>query len=388
MARYIIRRVLWGIVLLILVSLLTFLVFYVFPAANPAALRAGRQPSPKVIAYITHALGLDKPIYVQFWDYMKGIVLHFNFGYSYYSQQSVLSLIINRLPATISLTVGAVVLWVAIGVPVGIISAVMRGRPLSRRARMTMLLGWLVAVLIPVILFVVATPDWGGVFLLLWALTGVVILVVFFAKKGDFLDRSAMGTSLAFVSMPVFWLGLIVIFLFASDIGKFPILPGANSYVGLTLDPWEWFKSLLLPWFVLAATQAAIYSRLLRGSLLEVMGADYIRTARAKGVRESRVIWHHGVRFGDNAGGHRDRNRHRRPARRRRSDRDCVRHPGDRSPQLQRDRQHRYPDRAGDGAPCRHVHRRGEYHRRHLLRLSRSASALLVRRCAVTPQPG
>ncbi len=296
MARYIIRRVLWGIVLLILVSLLTFLVFYVFPAANPAALRAGRQPSPKVIAYITHALGLDKPIYTQFWDYMKGIVLHFNFGYSYYSQQSVLSLITNRLPATISLTVGAVVLWVAIGVPVGIISAVMRGRPLSRRARMTMLLAWLVAVLIPVILFVVATPDWGGVFLLLWALTGVVILVVFFAKKGDFLDRSAMGTSLAFVSMPVFWLGLIVIFLFASDIGKFPILPGANSYVGLTVDPWEWFKSLLLPWFVLAATQAAIYSRLLRGSLLEVMGEDYIRTARAKGVRESRVIWHHGVR--------------------------------------------------------------------------------------------
>jgi peptide/nickel transport system permease protein len=96
--------------------------------------------------------------------------------------------------------------------------------------------------------------------------------------------------------MPVFWLGLVVLFLFASDIGKFPLLPGANSYVGLTTDPAKWFTSLILPWFVLAATSAAIYSRLLRGSLIEAMGEDYIRTARAKGLTERRVIWRHGVR--------------------------------------------------------------------------------------------
>jgi peptide/nickel transport system permease protein len=96
--------------------------------------------------------------------------------------------------------------------------------------------------------------------------------------------------------MPVFWLGLIVLYLFASDIGKFPILPGASTYVGLTVDPWKWFTSLILPWFVLAASFAAIYSRLLRGNLVEVMGEDYIRTARAKGVPERRVIWHHAVR--------------------------------------------------------------------------------------------
>jgi peptide/nickel transport system permease protein len=105
-----------------------------------------------------------------------------------------------------------------------------------------------------------------------------------------------MGIALTFVSMPVFWLALIVLYLFASDIGRFPILPGANAYVGLTVNPLKWFESLILPWIVLAATQAAIYSRLLRGNLLEVMGEDYIRTARAKGLPERRVIWRHGVR--------------------------------------------------------------------------------------------
>jgi peptide/nickel transport system permease protein len=94
----------------------------------------------------------------------------------------------------------------------------------------------------------------------------------------------------------VFWLGLVVLYLFADDIGKFPILPGANSYVGLTVNPVDWFTSLILPWIVLAATSAAIYSRLLRGSLIEAMGEDYIRTARAKGLKERRVIWRHGVR--------------------------------------------------------------------------------------------
>jgi peptide/nickel transport system permease protein len=239
MARYIIRRILWGVVLLILVSAVTFVIYDVLPTANPAILRAGRNASPAIIHHITVELGLNHSVFVQFWDYMKGIFLHFNFGYSYYSGQSVLSLIVNRLPATLSLTVGAVVLWVMAGIPVGIISAI---------------------------------------------------------KRGTFIDRISMTTALAFVSMPVFWLALIVLFLFAFDIGKLPILPGANSYVGLTVDPWEWFKSLLLPWFVLAATQAAIYSRLLRGNLLEVMGEDYIRTARAKGLKERRVIWKHGVR--------------------------------------------------------------------------------------------
>ena len=239
MTAYIIRRILWGIVLLILVCLLTFILFNVLPGANPAQLRAGRNASPAIIAHITHELGLDKPVYTQFWDYMKNIVLHFNFGYSYYSGASVTSLIMNRLPATISLAIGAAIVWLVTGVLVGVISAV---------------------------------------------------------KRGTLLDRGAMGIALVFVSMPVFWFGLVLLFLFANDIGRFKIFPGAGSYTGITNNPVDWFTSLILPWIVLAGTSAAVYSRLLRGSLLEVLGEDYIRTARAKGLRERRVIWRHGVR--------------------------------------------------------------------------------------------
>ncbi len=239
MATYILRRVLWGIVLLFLVCLLTFILFNVLPTADPAQLRAGRNASPAIIAHIRHELGLDKSLLTQFWVYIKNIFLHFNFGYSFYSGQSVISLIGDRLPATLSLTVGAVILWLVLGIPIGIISAV---------------------------------------------------------RRRTFIDRTSMGTALFFVSMPIYWLGLIVLFLFASDIGKFKIFPGANSYVGITTDAGKWFTSLLLPWFVLAATQAAIYSRLLRGSLIETMSEDYIRTARAKGLPERRVVWKHGVR--------------------------------------------------------------------------------------------
>jgi peptide/nickel transport system permease protein len=170
---------------------------------------------------------------------MKGIFLHFNFGYSYYTQAPVLSLIKDRLPATLSLTVGAVVFWLLAGIPVGILSAI---------------------------------------------------------KRGSVVDRSAMGVALMFVSMPTFWFGLVLLLLFSNDIGKWHIFPGAGSYVGLTVSPVKWFESLILPWIVLALTSAAIYSRLLRGNLLEAMGEDYIRTARAKGLKERRVIWHHGVR--------------------------------------------------------------------------------------------
>jgi peptide/nickel transport system permease protein len=239
MATYIVRRVLWGIAMVLLVSAITFVFFNVFPSADPAQLRAGRNASPAIIAYIRHELGLDKSVPVQFWVYMKNIFLHFNFGYSFYTGASVLSLITNRLPATLSLAVGGAIIWLAMGIPIGILSAV---------------------------------------------------------KSGSLLDRTAMGIALVFVSMPVFWLGLVVLFLFADDIGRFHVLPGANTYIGLTVNPWHWFTSLIMPWFVLAATSAAVYSRVLRGSLIEAMGEDYIRTARAKGLRERKVIFRHGVR--------------------------------------------------------------------------------------------
>jgi peptide/nickel transport system permease protein len=233
MARYVIRRILWGILLLIIVSALTFLFFRVIPTGNPAVLRAGRDPQPHLIHEIERVLGLDKSLPAQFWDYMKGIFLHGNFGYSYYSQESVLSLIRERLPATISLTVGAAVLWVVGGLSVGIISAL---------------------------------------------------------RRHTWLDRATMGTALVLVSAPVFWLGLILIFLFANDIGKLKLLPGGGSYVGLTSDPGKWFESLIMPWIVLASSSAAVFARLVRGSLIETMQEDYIRTARAKGLPGHAVV--------------------------------------------------------------------------------------------------
>jgi peptide/nickel transport system permease protein len=114
-------------------------------------------------------------------------------------------------------------------------------------------------------------------------------------RRHSIMDRTAMGTALVLISAPEFWLGLIFLFLFAQDIGKFQILPGAGSYVGLTSDPWKWFTSLIMPWIVLASTGAAIYARLMRSSLIETMKEDYIRTARAKGLPERSVV-RHGVR--------------------------------------------------------------------------------------------
>jgi peptide/nickel transport system permease protein len=239
MTRYVLRRILWGILLLILVSALTFVLFRILPTAEPARLRAGHDASPKVIAELRVDLGLNKPLITQFWLYMKGLFLHFDLGYSYYSGASVRSLIFNRLPATLSLTIGAMIIWMAIGLPIGIVSALRRRTPL---------------------------------------------------------DRASMGTALLFISAPEYWLGLIALYLFAADIGQVKVFPGAGSYAGLTEDPWKWFTSLILPWLVLAAGFAAVYARVMRGSLIETMGQDYIRTARAKGLPERQVVLRHGVR--------------------------------------------------------------------------------------------
>jgi peptide/nickel transport system permease protein len=239
MGRYIIRRLLWVILLLIIVSIVTFVIFYTLPSADPAVLRAGRSPNPQLIAHIRHTLGLDKPVYVQYFRYMKAVVLHFDFGYSYQNSQPVRTEIFQRLPATISLTVGAVIVWLLIGLPIGIISAI---------------------------------------------------------RSRSLLDRVTMGGALLAISSPVYWLGLVGLYLFAKDIGAFPLFDGAGTYTGLTSNPGRWFGSLLLPWLVLAASFAAFYARLLRSNLIETMSEDYIRTARAKGLSESRVIGRHAVR--------------------------------------------------------------------------------------------
>jgi peptide/nickel transport system permease protein len=236
-SKYIIRRLLWVVVLLFVVSFLTFVIFYLLPAADPAALRAGKNPA--LIPQIRKAYGLDKPFYVEYWLYMKKLVLHFDLGTSYTNSVSVKSEIFQRLPATISLAIGGAVVWLISGIAVGTISAV---------------------------------------------------------KRRSVFDRASMGLALVAISAPVFWLGLVALFLFANDIGKIHIFPGAGSYVPLSENPAKWFTSLIMPWFVLAASFAAIYARLLRANMIEVLSEDYIRTARAKGVPERRVIVRHALR--------------------------------------------------------------------------------------------
>ena len=239
MTAYIIRRLAWILVLLLLVSLVTFAIFYLFPSTDPAVLRAGRSPSPEQVEAIRHNLGLDKSKPEQFWLYMKQVITHFNFGHSYQNNEEVRTLIFDRLPATIYLTIGAVIVWLCIAIPVGLISSI---------------------------------------------------------KRRSIFDRVAMSGALLGISAPVYWLGLVSLYLFSEDIGKWPILPGHGAYQPPSAGFGDFFTSMILPWCVLATAFAAFYARLLRANMLETMSEDYIRTARAKGLRERRVILRHGMR--------------------------------------------------------------------------------------------
>jgi peptide/nickel transport system permease protein len=249
MARYIVRRLLWAILMLIAVSGVVFILFYVFPSADPAQLRAGRQANEDQIQAIRESLGLDKSVLTQFWIYLKGVFTPFDlpgtdstgplyFGRSYQSNADVKDIIFSDLPATALLVFGAVIVWMAVAIPTGIISAI---------------------------------------------------------RQRSLLDRTTMITTLVFISAPVFWLGLVALYLFADDVGVFQIFPGIGSYA--EADTFlEKCSTMILPWLVLAAATAAIYARYLRSQMIDVMQEDYIRTARAKGLPEKRVIGKHVLR--------------------------------------------------------------------------------------------
>jgi peptide/nickel transport system permease protein len=238
MGAYVIRRLLWTLLLLWVVSGITFILFNVLPSADPALLRAGKRAEPEVLKGIRETFGLDRPLYIQYLDYLKHVFLQFDFGRSYRNDVDVRSQLLDRLPNTIYLIIGAVIVWLTVGLSVGMISAV---------------------------------------------------------KRGSVLDRVSMTTALVAISAPVYWLGLVALYLFSKDIGRFPILPGSGSFQDAT-GFFGKVESLIMPWIVLATAFAAIYARLLRANLLEVLGEDYIRTARAKGLSERRVILRHGAR--------------------------------------------------------------------------------------------
>ena len=233
------RRIAWSVLLLVLVVFLTFLVFYTLPSADPAQLRAGRAATPELIAEIRQRFGLDEPFYEQFWIYAKDLVTDADLGFSYYDNVSVREEILSRLPASISVALGAFLLWMLIALPVGILTAL---RPRSKA------------------------------------------------------DRAVTGTTLFFLSAPTYWLGLVALFLFASDIGRFPLVGGAGTYVPLREDASAWLESLILPWIVLALGFAGFYARIIGENLRDTMSQDFVRTARAKGLGERRVVLRHGLR--------------------------------------------------------------------------------------------
>lgn len=238
MLRFLVRRILLGVLVLFLTVTLVFALFYLYPS-DAARTLAGRQATPETIALIKARLGLDQPTYVQYGRFLWNL-LHGNLGYDYYHQVPVTTIIASALPKTLSIALGASVIWLVLGVANGVLSAV-RPRSVGDRA-----------------------------------------LTVF---------------ALFFYSLPTFVLGLTLLYflyfkLTLNGITFFP--PG--GYANFVDDPATWFRSLILPWLTLALVQAALYTRLTRGSLLDVLGEDYIRTARAKGLGEQRVTYRHGLR--------------------------------------------------------------------------------------------
>jgi peptide/nickel transport system permease protein len=240
MLRFLLRRVGFGVVVMWLVATTVFIMYFIAPH-DVARTLAGRQASEATIAAIRHNLGLDRPVIAQYGSFLWR-ALHGDFGYSYTNAEPVTSLIGNGLPVTASLVIGGAVLWLFMGVGIGVLAAT---RPRS------------------------------------------------------VLDRTATGFSLFFYSMPTFLLGevLLLLFFFRLHLLGIDLFPGAG-YTPLLQDPVEWARHLVLPWFTIALVTAATYVRLTRGSMLDVLGEDYIRTARAKGLSRRRVIYRHGLRAG------------------------------------------------------------------------------------------
>jgi peptide/nickel transport system permease protein len=236
--RFIIRRILTGIVVLWLVSGAAFLLFFLQPRDKVARELAGRAATPQILNEVNHQLGLNLPIATQYWHYLDRIV-HGNLGYSYFNGESVNAILAQDLPRTASVVVGGVILWLIVGLAVGILSAT--------RAR-------------------------------------------------SLFDRIATVGVLAGLSMPTFVLGELLLLGVFLQLNKAGFTWIQDGYEAPTQSIVGWAGHMILPWITLAAVSAAVYSRLSRGALLDTLGEDYIRTARAKGLSERRVIFRHAVR--------------------------------------------------------------------------------------------
>src|SRR4051794_15785352 len=227
MGRFVLRRVLAMIAVMFAISVLTFAIFNVIPAGDPAERLAGHSSSPATVNAIRHTWGFDKPVYVQYGKMMGRIFTGKLISYN--SQQNVDKEIFKDIPRTFSLAIGAALMWMLFALALGLFTAL---------------------------------------------------------KAGKFSDRFLTVLALIGISMPVFWIGALMSYYLGFKAGIFP----NGGYVELTKNPADWFYHLLLPWTALSIVFIGIYSRILRSNVLDTMSEDYVRTARAKGLSE-RQIW-------------------------------------------------------------------------------------------------
>jgi peptide/nickel transport system permease protein len=233
MARFVAYRSLSLVGVLIAISILTFLIFQAIPNGDPALRLAGRLATPQQVQDVRRQWGFDQPIYVQYVKTMDKIFT--GKVISYTQQVNVLSEIKRDLPATLSLAIGAGIIWFSLGIVFGVVSAL---------------------------------------------------------TAGGFLDRALTVLALVGVSTPVFFIGAMMLYYLGYQWHLFPL----GGYVPLTQDPWQWFTHMLMPWFALSILFIGVYSRVLRNSLLETSNEDYVRAARAKGVGRRRVLIRHVLR--------------------------------------------------------------------------------------------
>ncbi|MFL6018432.1 MAG: ABC transporter permease [Gaiellaceae bacterium] len=240
MFQYLVRRILWAIVLFLTITVVAYVIFFIIPA-DPAQLACGQRASPECLRNATQNLGLDKPVYVQYWKFLTNLVVHQDLGKSYFNRQSVNTTVLNAAPVTASLVLGGAVLWMLIALPIGILSAL---RPKS------------------------------------------------------LLDRGAMVFVLIGISAHPVWIGLILSYLVGFKLGWTPIT-GYCDFVNPSTDcggPVQWAYHMILPWITFAVLFAALYVRMIRANVMEASGEDYVRTARAKGAPEHVVIRSHILR--------------------------------------------------------------------------------------------
>ena len=241
MSGFIVRRGLWTVLVLFAITVLVFIIFFKIPGVDPARQLAGRNPSPQTLAEIRAQFGLDKPVPVQYLLMMKSLFITRDLVSFSNQGQLVVPEIAAAAPATLSLVFGAAVIWVVVAIGMGVAAAVFRG---------------------------------------------------------TVLDPLLMVLALIGISMPVFWLGEVANLITQSrlhDTVLFSWVPPLG-YTPLTQDPALWFKGLIIPWLTLSVLYIGLYARVLRASVIETESEDYVRTARAKGLTESRVMMRHTLR--------------------------------------------------------------------------------------------